>query len=422
VKRYFSTMLFPLFDREGAVISIGGIAQEVSDRKRAEAERETLEEQFRQVQKMDAIGRLAGGVAHDFNNMLGVILGFTDMAIEALPADHQAVHDLAQVRAAATHSAELTRQLLAFARKQATAPEVLNLNDAVGSVLKMLGRLIGEDIALIWRPGLNLGPVRLDPTQLDQILANLAVNARDAIHGVGKLVIETEGVTLDALFCEQHPGFLPGRYVLLSVSDDGCGMTHETQTQIFEPFFTTKPLGSGTGLGLSTVYGIVKQNNGFINVNSEPGKGSTFRIYLPYFVTTDESRSGLQKPVEPHGGSETVLLVEDEVGLLELGRRLLERLGYVVIAANGSTQALAASAEYKGPIDLLVTDVIMPDMNGRDLWLRLQADRPGIKSLFMSGYTADVIAHQGALEEGVHFLQKPFTMDAFATKLREALK
>lgn len=418
---HFSTMLFPLFDEEGKVTSVGGIAQEVTDRKRAEVEREKLEAQLRQVQKMDAIGRLAGGVAHDFNNMLGVILGFTDMAMEALPDDHPATRDLREVHVAASHSANLTRQLLAFARKQTITLEVLDLNQSVSSILKMLGRLIGEDIELVWKPGAEIGLVRLDRTQIDQLLANLAVNARDAIQGVGRLVIETARVELDAEYCEQNPGFIPGHYVSLTVSDNGCGMTRETQAQIFEPFFTTKPLGSGTGLGLSTVYGIVKQNSGFVHVYSEPGKGTTFRIYLPSHAEPGEVAGSVPKEVVRPRGTETVLLVEDESGLLELGRRLLDRLGYVVITANGPRQALAAAVDYPGTIDLLLTDVIMPDMNGRDLWLQLKALRPGLKSLFMSGYTADVIAHHGALEEGVHFLQKPFTMDGLATKIREAL-
>lgn len=419
---YFSTLLFPLFDAAGAVVSVGGIAEDITIRRCAEADREKLEVQLRQAQKMDAVGRLAGGVAHDFNNMLGVILGFTDMAIESLPEEHPAVRELRQVQTAARHSADLTRQLLAFARKQTIVPEVLQLNDIVSSILKMLGRLIGEDIEIVWKPGKDLWNVRMDPNQIDQILANLAVNARDAIQGVGRLVIETERVRLDTEYCDQHPGFAPGDFAMISVSDNGCGMTKEVQAQIFEPFFTTKPLGSGTGLGLSTVYGIVKQNDGFISVYSEPGQGTTFQIYLPCFTWPGELASAPQKAIGPHGGVETVLLVEDEVGLLELGRRLLERLGYVVIAANGPIQALSAAEDFSDRIDLLITDVIMPEMNGRDLSLRLKALRPELKFLFMSGYTADVIAHQGALEDGVHFLQKPFTMDAFARKIREALE
>jgi CheY-like chemotaxis protein len=343
------------------------------------------------------------------------------MALESLPDEHPARRDLLEVHGAASHSANLTRQLLAFARKQTITLEVLDLNQTVASILKMLGRLIGEDIELVWKPGAEIGLVRLDPTQIDQLLANLAVNARDAIHGVGRLVIETARVDLDAEYCEQNPGFMPGGYVLLTVSDNGCGMARETQAQIFEPFFTTKPLGSGTGLGLSTVYGIVKQNNGFIHVYSELGEGTTFRIYLPNHVAPGDGVATVQKKAVRQRGTETILLVEDEVGLLELGRRLLDRLGYVVIAANGPKEALAAAVEFEGQIDLLLTDVIMPEMNGRDLWLRLKELRPGLKSVFMSGYTADVIAHHGALEEGVHFLQKPFTMDGLATKLREAL-
>ena len=417
----FDTVLFPLTDGQGAVTSVGGIAIDVTDRKNAADERERLESQLRQSQKMEAVGRLAGGVAHDFNNMLGVILGYTEMALTRLENDDELRSDLLQVQQAANRSADLTRQLLAFARKQTIAPKVLDLNDTVASILKMLRRLIGEDVGLLWKPGGNLWPVCIDPTQVDQILANLTVNARDAIRGVGKVTIETDCVAFDEAYCEQHPGFIPGEYVLLAVSDDGCGMDEETRTHVFEPFFTTKPQGQGTGLGLATVYGIVKQNEGFIYVYSEPGRGTAIRVYLPRFEAPPGFRQVKRENARVPTGTETVLLVEDETALLMLGARQLERLGYTVLAAASPTEALRIAGTFDGEIDLLITDVIMPEMDGRELWRQLDVLRPGIKTLFMSGYSADVIAHHGALDTGVHFLQKPFKVGSMAAKVREAL-
>lgn len=384
-------------------------------------ERHSLESQLLHAQKMESVGRLAGGVAHDFNNMLQTILGYAGLALEEEELSPSLREALEEIKQAGERSAGLTRQLLAFARQQAIAPKVLDLNDAVSGLLNMLGRLIGEDIDLLWNPGKDLLPVLMDPAQIDQVLANLIVNARDAIAGNGKVTIETRMAEFDEAYCSDHPEFQPGRYVMLAVSDNGCGMAPETLSSIFEPFFTTKAKGHGTGLGLATVYGIVKQNKGFINVYSEPDRGTTFKIYL----TPHES--GVPAAEDDHesrpaaGGSETVLLVEDEQALLELGRRLLDRLGYRVLPADSPGRALEIAGENPGKIDLLMTDVVMPGMSGRDLWERLAAQHPGLKCLFMSGYTANVISHHGVLDKGIHFLQKPFAIRDLAEKIREAL-
>ena len=391
------------------------------ERRAAEAEKILLQTQLMQAQKMESVGRLAGGVAHDFNNMLGVILGHVELAQEQLDNRSPLYLDLQEVKKAAERSAALTRQLLAFARKQTISPKILDLNETVEGLLKMLRRLIGEDIDLVWLPGQGLWPVRIDPTQVDQILANLTVNARDAIQGVGRISIETDNVTLDDEYCTEHAGFLAGRYVMLSVSDNGCGMEREIREHIFEPFFTTKEIGKGTGLGLATIYGIAKQNGGFVNVYSEPGQGTTFRLYLPKHADKNagivaESVAATAKP-----GRETILMVEDEPAILQLGKRMLERLGYRVLAASGPVEALLMAEHFPGEIHLLLTDVVMPEMNGRDLARRLLSLYPGIKRLFMSGYTADVIAHHGVLDEGVRFIQKPFSKAELSMKIREAL-
>ncbi|HSR37179.1 MAG TPA: ATP-binding protein, partial [Desulfurivibrionaceae bacterium] len=326
-----------------------------------------------------------------------------------------------EIRKAANRSADLTRQLLAFARRQPANPKVLDLNDTVSGMLKMLRRLVGEDIDLAWVPAMALWPVKVDPSQLDQILANLLVNARDAIATVGKVTIGTSNAVFDAAYCAEHPGFVPGEFVALAVSDDGCGMDKETLAQLFEPFFTTKESGKGTGLGLATVYGIVKQNEGFINVYSEPGQGTTFKIYLPRCAAEEVVRSHSTEEVEPPHGTETVLLVEDEEMILTLGRSMLERLGYTVLAASTVAEALRLAEEHASEIALCITDVVMPEMNGRELAARLMAANPALRCLFMSGYTADVIAHRGMLEHGVRFLQKPFSIHELAIKVREAL-
>jgi PAS domain S-box-containing protein len=397
------------------------IFEDITERKRAEAERAGLEEQLRHAQKMDAIGRLAGGVAHDFNNMLQSILGYSDLLLARVDSDHAFFEHLQEIRNAALRSAELTGQLLAFARKQTIAPVVLDLNQAVEDALRMLRRLIGEDIDLGWQPGQHVGAVKMDAAQLNQIVTNLVINARDAIRGVGKITIETAQAEFDRDYCARHVGFVPGAYVMLAVSDDGVGMEPEAVSKVFEPFYTTKSRDHGTGLGLATVYGIVKQNEGFVTVYSEPGEGTTFRIYLRRETGAPARAVDTAPTVGSRAGTETMLVVEDETALLVLTRQMLERLGYTVLACPEPARAIQTARDHPGEIHLLITDVIMPQMNGRDLSARIEAIRPGLPCVFMSGYTANVIAHHGVLEEGVHFLQKPFSADELAAKVREVL-
>ncbi len=410
-----------LRDQDGNLVGVQGVTRDISEQKRAEEEQERLQAQLAQAQKLESVGRLAGGVAHDFNNMLAVILGFTELAMQKAPPGEPLRDDLEHVLDATRRSTEIVRQLLAFARKQTISPRPIDLNDTVEGMLRMLRRLIGEDIDLLWKPGAGLWPVNMDPGQVDQVLANLCVNARDAIGGVGKVTIETENVRLDEPYCAAHAGFVPGDFVLLAVSDDGRGMDRETCESIFEPFFTTKGMHEGTGLGLPTVYGIVKQNDGFIHVYSEPGKGSTFRIYLPRHASqVDRVPAGIEE-APARGRGETLLVVEDEAAILEFCREMLQGLGYRVLSATTPGEAMGLARGHAGEIHLLITDVVMPDMNGRDLAGQIQGYHPGLKVLFMSGYTANVIAHRGVLEEGVHFLQKPFSVRNLAARVREAL-
>ncbi len=415
------------FSQEISLTSLGDtglicVVRDISDRVHAQETREKLEAQLNQARKMESVGRLAGGVAHDYNNMLSVIIGYTEMALDKTEADDPRRNDLDEVLGAAKRSADITRQLLAFARKQTISPKEIDLNETVEGMLKMLRRLIGEDINLAWRPGPGRMSVFMDPSQIDQILANLCVNARDAIGGVGKLTIETGRVRFDAEYCADHAGFIPGDFVMLAVSDDGCGMDKETLDNIFEPFFTTKGPGEGTGLGLATVYGIVKQNDGFINVYSEPGKGTSFKIYLPPHADEEEPAKAPKTDEIPTGRGETVLIVEDEASILKLVKMVLERLGYHALAASTPEKAMALAEEHARAIDLLITDVVMPEMNGRELAETLHAHYPDLKVLFMSGYTANVIAHRGVLEEGVNFIQKPISNRDLAVKVREALE
>jgi PAS domain S-box-containing protein len=410
-----------LMEAEGERVFLAVIF-DIRERREAEAEREKLQAQLLQAQKMESVGRLAGGVAHDFNNMLGVILGYAELALDQIETQAPLFECLQEIRKAAERSAKLTRQLLAFARKQTASPRVLDLNDTVEGMLQMLRRLIGEDIDLRWLPGARLWPVRIDPSQIDQILANLCVNARDAIAGVGRVTIRTGTGVFDAAYCAAHPEFSPGQFVMLAVSDDGCGMDAQTCERLFEPFFTTKPVGQGTGLGLPTVYGIVRQNNGFIQVESRPGQGTTLRIYLPRHLAAPGEQAAAYEPGAPViGGQETVLLVEDEPAILSVGQIMLERLGYRVLAASHPQEAVRLAKDARERIDLLITDVVMPGMNGRDLARRLQAHQPPLKVLFMSGYTADVITRQGVLEEGVEFIQKPFSYRELAQRVRGVL-
>ena len=401
--------------------TIDGFTTDVTRRKHAEQERDQVYAELAQAERLNAVGRLAGGVAHDFNNLLMGIMSYVELCRDALDEDSRLHEWLDQVTHDAQRSADLIRQLLAFARKQNITPEVVDLNDAVSGMLKMMRRLIGEDIELLWRPGAQVAPVYLDPSQLDQILANLTVNARDAIGGVGRVTVETRNVAFDERYCEEHPGFVPGDYAMLAVNDDGCGMDQKTMDQVFEPFFTTKPTGEGTGLGLATVYGIVKQNEGFINVYSEPGKGTSFHIYLPRHRGVAKPDTRDEQPPLVVGGSETILLVEDELAVRKTASIFLERLGYAVIPAATPEAALQQIGEGGVHVDVLLTDVVMPGMNGRDLAAKLTEQFPGLKCLYMSGYTANVIAHRGILEKDMHFLGKPFTRAELARKVREVL-
>jgi nitrogen-specific signal transduction histidine kinase/CheY-like chemotaxis protein len=399
-----------------------GFFRDITERKRSEEDRQRLQAQLLQAQKMESVGRLAGGVAHDFNNMLTAILGHAELAMRRCTPSEPIHADLKVIEKSVHRSADLIRQLLAFARKQTVAPKVLDLNDTLTGMLKMLRRLMGEDIDFAWMPGADLWPVKIDPSQIDQLLANLCVNARDAIDGVGKVTIETQNTAFDASYCATHADLVFDEYVMLAVSDDGCGMNKDVIDQLFEPFFTTKEVGRGTGLGLAMVYGIVKQNEGFINVYSEPGKGTTFKIYLPRFAGEAVEPMVANVAETPTGRGETVLLVEDEATILTLGQAMLERLGYKVLTAGTPGEAARLAEAYAGEIQLLITDVVMPEMNGRDLADLLSAVKPRLKCLFMSGYTSNVIAHHGFLEEGVQFLQKPFSLHDLAAKVRKALE
>jgi len=402
--------------------SFATITTDITARKQSEEEHTRLQAQLTQAQKIESIGRLAGGVAHDFNNILSVILGYTDMALQDVEPDQPLHADLLEIRNAVNRSSNLTRQLLAFARKQTMAPRILDLNETVEELLKMLRRLIGEDIELAWLPGKNLRAVRIDPSQLDQVLANLCVNARDAIANIGRITIETGNVTLDEEYSVKCPDCVPGDYVLLAVSDNGCGMAGETLPYIFDPFFTTKDIGTGTGLGLSTVYGIVKQNDGCINVDSEPGRGTRFMIYLPQHMDHAESARDSATPEKPivHG-AETILLVEDESSNLEMYRRILVTLGYMVLAAATPEECIRLAREKAGRIELLLTDVVMPGMNGPDLAKTICGSDPKIKCLFMSGYMDTAIVHGGVLEPGTNLIQKPFAFEELAARIRAVL-
>jgi len=384
-------------------------------------QRKILEEQFRQSQKMEAVGRLAGGVAHDFNNMLSVISGRSELAMLHLNPEHPVRAHLLEIEEAARRSVNLTRQLLAFARQQTLAPRLLDLNEAVTNSLRMLQRLIGENIQLAWQPAEDLWPIMMDPSQLDQILANLCVNARDAIADVGTLVITTANIVLDAAICAIHEGALPGEYVQLTVSDTGCGMDSTTLAQIFEPFFTTKAIGEGTGLGLATVYGAVRQHHGFVTVSSAPGLGTTFEIYLPRHVGEAESTPAPRPATASHGGHETILVVEDEAVVLRLTTKMLEAQGYVVLGAGSSREAVCLVKEHEGTIDLVLTDVVMPEMNGHDLVKELKVLAPHLKHLYMSGYAVNFLGDHGMIDRETSMVEKPFTMASLAAAVREAL-
>jgi two-component system cell cycle sensor histidine kinase/response regulator CckA len=409
------TTISPVLDPSGRIVNYVAVKRDITDHLRLAA-------QLQQTQKMEAVGLLAGGIAHDYNNMLSVILGYTELALRKVVSAQKLHTYLDEIYKATIRSIDITRQLLAFARKQTINPIMLDLNQNVESMIKMLRLLIGENIDLVWLPRVGLHPVKMDPAQIGQIMANLCVNARDAIADFGRISIETENVVIDAHYCAHHSEAVAGEYVLLAVSDDGCGMDKETIEHIFEPFFTSKDLGKGTGLGLSTVYGIVKQNNGFINVYSEPGIGTTFRIYLPRYAG-QAINTQLESATEiPLSSGETVLMVEDESAILTMAKVMLEELGYLTLTAGSPDEAIALALKHAGEINILITDVIMPKMNGRDLAQRLLPLYPGIKILFMSGYTTNVIVHRGVLNEGVNFIQKPFSMNDLATKVRDVLR
>lgn len=404
----------PVFDGNGELQGIVHIIRDVTERKKLEA-------QLHQAQKMELIGRLAGGVAHDYNNMLSVIIGYVELALEKA-APGSALHDdLQEILSAAKRTTSITRQLLTFARKQTIMPQVLDLNETISGMTRMLQRLIGENIDLAWLPAPNIWPVKIDPSQIDQLLANLCINARDAITGVGKVYIETGTAVIDSKYSISQANLLPGDYVLLLVSDNGCGMEREVLDNIFEPFFTTKEPGKGTGLGLSTVYGIVQQHNGFINVYSEPGKGTTFRIYLPRHIgETADSENQNNEKIWP-GRGETILVAEDDEPILRMIGKILENLGYTVLTANSPADAVKIARGRTERIDLLLSDIIMPGMNGRDLAERIVAVHPQIKCLFMSGYAANIIESQGGLQDGIRLIQKPFSVRRLAAEVRNTL-
>jgi PAS domain S-box-containing protein len=409
-------------DADGKPTGFIGMDHDISERKRDEQEKERLQAQLLQAQKMESIGRLAGGVAHDFNNLLMVIMGAAELCIQSAPPDDVIRKDLEEIMSAGERAAVLTRQLLAFARKQVISPKMLDVNSAVSGMLSLLRRLIGESIELSWQPEKGLWPVRLDPGQLDQILANLCINARDAISGNGKIVIATGNVVVGQSSYGVRADASPGAYVVLSVSDNGSGMNDEALAYIFEPFYTTNfQSNKNSGLGLATVYGIARQNGGFIDVESAPEQGTTFRIHLPRFTGQDSSQAPAIAAPRASGGQETLMLVEDDPSVCATTRRFLEQLGYTVLATCFPEEALHLSQAHPGDIALLITDVVMPGMSGRELSRRMAECRPKTKCLFISGYTADIIASQGVLEEGYSFLPKPFTRDSLAAKVRELL-
>src|SRR5438552_12669881 len=413
--RWFQTIKIPLHMPGDETPTLLGIATEITDRKQ-------LEEQLMQSQQMEAVGQLAGGIAHDFNNILTAIVGYTDLLTAELGANEQQHEDLEEIRKAARRAAALTRQLLAFSRKQVLEPRIIDVNGVVMNLDKMLRSLISENIELNTVLADDLAAARADQNQIEQVIMNLAINARDAMPDGGTVTIETRNATLDDTYAAQHVSVIPGEYVMLAVSDTGCGMDEKTKSRIFEPFFTTKPAGRGTGLGLSTVYGIVKQTGGNIWLYTEPGKGTTFKIYLPAIAALPED-IGKVAPVEAaRPGRGTVLVVEDDEQLRRLTHRALAAQGYPVLEADRGSTALDIARRHKGQIDLLLTDVIMPDTNGRKLAETIQAARPGLRVLYMSGYPDGAIASHGMLEPGVAYLAKPFTTEAITRRVREVLE
>jgi PAS domain S-box-containing protein len=398
------------------------VLSDITERKRAEEERERLQEHLRQAQKMESVGRLAGGVAHEFNNMLSVITGNAELGMGNLAQDDPLQETLREILTAASRSSEITRQLLSFARKQIISPQELVLNQTVEGMLKVLRRLLGMDVDLVWMPGDQLWPVKMDPTQLVQILTNLCLNARDAVSEGGRITVMTKNVTVSRADCSHQLGLEPGDFVLLTVSDNGCGMDRETLSNLFEPFFTTKEMDKGTGLGLATVHGIVKQNKGFIQVDSEPGEGSTFKIYLPRYRTSTAPAGTTGEPSTCKAQrTQTILVVDDEPAVLKMIHIMLEHLGYSVLTAEAPREAFRVAKSFSGTIDLILTDVIMPEMNGGEMAKQLQSLYPHLQCLFMSGYSTRVITDEGMLGPDVYFIQKPFAMKDLAHKIGQVL-
>jgi signal transduction histidine kinase/CheY-like chemotaxis protein len=409
------------YDSEGRPLELIGTIQDVTERKAAEVEKAHVGGMLRQSQRLEAVGQLAGGVAHDFNNILGVITGYAELMQRQLPEDHPARPRLAEILKAAGRAAALTRQLLAFGRKQVMQPKVLDLNLVLRDLGKMVERLVGEDVEVEVRAAPELGAVKADPTQIDQVVMNLVVNARDAMPRGGHLTIETANADFDEAYAASHPPALAGRFVMIAVSDSGVGMDAEIQKHVFEPFFTTKPPGEGTGLGLATVYGIVKQSGGYIWVYSEPGRGTTFKIYLPRADETPVAEAAAPATVASAWGHETVLVVEDNAPLRETVQQALQERGYVVLIAGGGEAAIETAASHAGPIHLLLSDVVMPKLGGPELALRLSELRPGIRVLFMSGYSNGAVSRHGVLGPDVSLLEKPFTGERLARAVRAAL-
>jgi len=418
---YWESVVITPIKENDEIINFLAIKQDITEQKNEHEQNEQLQKQLMQSQKMESVGRLAGGVAHDFNNMLMVIIGYAEMMEQDMDKENPFLHLVKEIKTTGLRSATLTKQLLAFARKQTVATEVLNINHTISDMLKMLKRLIGENINLRWEPDDNLWDIKMGSGQIDQILANFCVNARDAIDGAGVLTIKTENENITESFHANYAEFSPGDYVKITISDNGCGMDKETQQHVFEPFFTTKKQGEGTGLGLSTVYGIVKQNQGIINICSDLGQGTTFEIYLPRHLDKTPILPD-KTPEQPHArGNATVLLVEDEPMILKLVTTMLEKNGYTVVAVGIPNLALEQANSYSGDIHLLLTDVIMPDINGSELAKEISKNYPNIKCLFMSGYTDDIIAQQGVLDDDVSFISKPFSRDALIAKVQETL-
>ena len=419
--KHVQERLQPSFDATGTPVRTVGTLQDITDRKIQEEERSQLEAKLVQSQKMESVGRLAGGVAHDFNNLLTAILGYSEIALlRGDPADTTLRESLNQIRKAGERAKDLTRQLLAFGRKQTLEIRPLNLNEIVLNIGKMLRRLIGEDVEIKTQLPGDISLVKADPTQVEQILLNLAVNARDAMPRGGTLTIETRNTFLDEDYVAHYPEVNAGHYVMLAVTDTGSGMDAETQALIFEPFFTTKEPGKGTGLGLATVYGIVKQHNGHVSVYSELGQGSVFRIFLPSASALPEIEEEPIRLGTPKGGMETILVVEDDLPIRQLTLDMLANLGYTALAAPHALDAVRIASECH-TLDLIVTDVVMPELNGREVYERVTEVHPGVKVLYVSGYTSETIAHHGIMNEHVHFLQKPFDIRSLSNKVREAL-